>query len=459
MLSLSGSDVASFATKTVANAKPITVNGYTLSGAQAGNYSIAQPTGITANITPASLQVIGVVAQNKPFDGTTAAVITGTLSAALGSDVVTLIGTGNFATSAMGTAIAVTATATVGGADGLNYIIDPQPTGLFADITAGLQFTQGRLVVARVGATGQPTAPTSASTATFLDEYTTTGTAGISVALPTASTSTINRITESGSATSEVQLNLSANGQYLVLGGYDLAPGTASANNAANPRVIARINNYGTVATLPIGATHTSGFRSATSTDGTRFWTAGNGNGITTVPFTASTVTPATPTTIFSGATNLRVVSIFNNQLYYSTGSGTNGIYKVGTGTPTTTGQTSTNVVGLADVYAYSMVNRGGNNWNLYAVVGNSVAANQGIYKYSSTDNGATWTANGSIKPTAAPTFGITATVNGSNVDIYATTATGTASTILKVTDSAAFNANLTGTPTVLVTAPCEYFL
>jgi hypothetical protein len=457
-VTLTGTPSATFATKTVGNAKVITVTGYSLSGTQAGNYSLPTLTGITANITPASLTIAGAAAQNKTFDGSTDAVITGSLAGALGTDVVTLIGTGTFASSAIGTGIAVTSTATVGGADGANYIINPQPSGLSANITAGLQFTQGRLVVARVGLTGQPSAPTSAATATFLDEYTTTGATGISVALPTTSTSTINRITESGSATSEVQLNLSANGQYLVLGGYDLAAGTASANNAANPRVIARVNNFGTVATLPIGATHTSGFRSATSTDGTRFWTAGNGNGVTTVPFTTSTVTPATPTTIYTGATNLRTVSIFNNQLYFSTGSGTNGIYKVGTGTPTTAGQTATNIIGLADVYAYSMVNRGGSNWNMYAVVGNSVAANQGIYKYSSTDNGATWTANGSIKPTTAPTFGITAAVNGSNVDIYATTATGTASTILKVTDSAAFNANLTGTPTVLVTAPANTF-
>ena len=457
-VTIAGAPVAVFATKTVGNAKPITVSGYTITGAQSGNYSISQPAGITANITPASLTITGAVAQNKAFDNSTAATITGTLSAAIGADVVTLVGTGVFATSAVGNGIAVTSTATVGGADGANYIINPQPTGLTANITAGLQFTAGRLVVARLGATGQSTAPTSAATATFLDEYSTSGATGISVALPTTSTTTVNRVLESGSATSEAQLNLSANGQYLVLGGYDALLGSASASGSGNARVIARVNNFGTVATLPIGATHTSGFRSATSVDGTRFWTAGNGTGVTSVPFTASTITPATPTVLYSGATNLRTAAIFNNQLYYSTGSGTNGIYKVGTGTPTTTGQTVSLAVTLADVYGYSMLNRGGNNWSLYAVVGNTTPANQGIYKFSSTDNGVTWTANGSIKPTAAPTFGITAAVNGNAVDIYATTATGTVSTILKVTDSAAFNANLTGTPTVIATAPANTF-
>ena len=459
VVTISGTPVTSFATKTVGNAKPITVTGYTIVGAQAPNYTVTQPTGITANITPYALTITSAVAQNKAFDSTTAATISGTLSAALGADVVTLVGTGTFASSAVGTGIAVTSTATVAGTDGANYIINPQPTGLTANITAATPYTYGRLVVARVGATGQASAPTSAATAVFLDEYSTTGTAGVSVALPTTSTSTVNRVLESGSATSEIQLNLSANGQYLVLGGYDAVLGSASAGGATNPRVIARVNNFGTVATLPIGLTHTSGFRSATSFDGSRFWTAGNGNGVTTVPFTTSTITAATPTVIYSGTTNLRTVSIFNNQLYYTTGSGTNGLYKVGTGLPTTAGQTVTNPVVLADPYAYSMVNRGGNNWNLYMVVGSTTAANQGIYKYSSVDNGVTWTANGSIKPTTAPTFGVTAKVNGSTVEIYATTATGTASTILKVTDSAAFNATISAvTPTVLVTAPANTF-
>src|SRR5204862_308696 len=64
---------ASFATKAVANAKPVTVLGVALSGADAGNYSVTQPTGLTAKITPAELTV-SATADDKVYDGTTAAV-------------------------------------------------------------------------------------------------------------------------------------------------------------------------------------------------------------------------------------------------------------------------------------------------------------------------------------------------------------------------------------------------
>jgi autotransporter-associated beta strand protein len=135
-VTITGTPGAVFANKTVANAKPITVSGYTLGGADLANYSLTQPTGITANITPFSLTIFNAAAANKLFDGTTAATISGILVGTLGADVVTLIGTGTFATSAVGNNIVVTSTSTIGGADGPNYIINPQPTGLTANITS-----------------------------------------------------------------------------------------------------------------------------------------------------------------------------------------------------------------------------------------------------------------------------------------------------------------------------------
>ncbi len=116
--------------------------------------------------------------------------------------------------------------------------------------------------------------------------------------------------------------------------------------------------------------------------------------------------------------------------MYASTGSGTTGIYKVGTGIPTTTGQTSTINVPAGDIYAYQMVNRGGSNWNCYGVY----ATSPGIYKWSSIDNGATWTARGSV--TTANVYGLTAANNGASVDLYATSTVSTTSTIIKLTDT-----------------------
>src|SRR5205823_4532169 len=48
---------ASFATATVGTNKPVTVTGVGLSGGDAGNYSVSQPSGLTANITARDLAV------------------------------------------------------------------------------------------------------------------------------------------------------------------------------------------------------------------------------------------------------------------------------------------------------------------------------------------------------------------------------------------------------------------
>jgi len=65
---------ASFADKNVANGKPVSVSGITISGADAGNYTFNTTASTTANITP--LAITGsVTAANKVYDGTIAATI------------------------------------------------------------------------------------------------------------------------------------------------------------------------------------------------------------------------------------------------------------------------------------------------------------------------------------------------------------------------------------------------
>lgn len=135
VVSLSGTPVANFNTKDVGTGKPITVSGYSLSGADAGKYTLSQPTGLTANITKKALTVTGATAQNKVWDGTTAATITGaTLVGVISPDVVSVSGGGTFAQSNAGTNITVTANLSLGGIDADNYSLT-QPAGLKADIT------------------------------------------------------------------------------------------------------------------------------------------------------------------------------------------------------------------------------------------------------------------------------------------------------------------------------------
>lgn len=134
---VSGTGVGVFADKNVGLGKAITVSGFTLSGADAGNYSLVQPTGLAADITVANLAVTGVTADDKTYDGSTSATLGGTAAvAALGSDVVTVGGTGSgvFVDPAIGKGIAVTVSGfTLSGADAGNYAL-LQPVGITADI-------------------------------------------------------------------------------------------------------------------------------------------------------------------------------------------------------------------------------------------------------------------------------------------------------------------------------------
>ena len=72
------------------------VSGLTISGTQAGDYTLTQPT-TSANITPAPLTVTGIMAANKVYDGGTTATLDTTsalLSGVVDHEDVTLDATG-----------------------------------------------------------------------------------------------------------------------------------------------------------------------------------------------------------------------------------------------------------------------------------------------------------------------------------------------------------------------------
>lgn len=112
---------------------PVTT-AFTISGDDADNYTIQQPTDVTGNITPLALTLNNAVAQSKAYDGTASAVISGLLATIITDDDVDYIGTGTFASENVANGITVTATATLTGTDAGNYTLI-QPTGLTADIT------------------------------------------------------------------------------------------------------------------------------------------------------------------------------------------------------------------------------------------------------------------------------------------------------------------------------------
>ena len=147
-----GSDVVTltqagtFANKNIGTNKAIT-SACSISGTDAGNYTLTQPTLTARNITAKALTVSGAVASNKVYNGNTTAVVTGgVLDGVISPDVVNLTQAGTFADKNVGNGKLVTATCSISGAGASNYTLT-QPTGLVADITeASLTITANNQV-------------------------------------------------------------------------------------------------------------------------------------------------------------------------------------------------------------------------------------------------------------------------------------------------------------------------
>ena len=206
----------------------------------------------------------------------------------------------------------------------------------------------GDLVVTQFG--DGSAALSANATAGFVKELSTTGTLVQTINMPTATSGSQKRLTVSGTATSEGFISLSGNGQYLSIVGYDAAIGTASvtsSNTNAVSRVIGRISvGDGSIdTTTAISETGTPGNpRSITSSDGNSFYVGTSAGGVKYITFG----TVGASTQLSSAPTNTRVVNIYNNQLYISSASGTfQGVATVGSGLPTTTGQTTTQLNGF----------------------------------------------------------------------------------------------------------------
>ena len=127
-----------FGDKNVGSSKSVTVTGYTISGTDAANYALVQPVGLTADITPLTLNVTGATAANKVYDALLGAVVSGGSVTQIAGDDVTLDITGRaglFADKNVGTAKAVTVSGyAIAGADSGNYNL-LQPVGVTANIT------------------------------------------------------------------------------------------------------------------------------------------------------------------------------------------------------------------------------------------------------------------------------------------------------------------------------------
>lgn len=319
---------------------------------------------------------------------------------------------------------------------------------IIASGTHAAPFTQGNIVVYRVG--DGATALANTGNAVFLDEFSPSGALVQSVALPAAGASA--SIVASGTATSEGLLTRSADKRYLLATGYRVAslPGPASLSGTtgtAVPRVVARVDAAGVVDSSTALTDFASGNnpRSATSTNGTDLWVAGGAGG----PRYA-TLGATTSTQISTTLTNLRQLAIFSDQLYTSTSSGSAvRVGTIGTGLPTTAGQTITNLPGFATTgspYAFFLADLDASVAGpdtLYVADDGS-----GLQKFSLV--GGNWVANGTVGTAADAYRGLTASVSSTTVTLYATRK-GTE--LVSLSDASGYNAMFAGTPTVLSTA------
>src|ERR1700744_4323912 len=148
-------------------------------------------------------------------------------------------------------------------------------TTIFMGLTlAGIcqrPFTAGNIVVYRVG-DGTTTLGFTA-VPIYLDEYTPTGTLVQSILMPTVASGANQVLTCSGSATSGGLLNLSGNGKYLVVSGYNAAPGSSS----ATAQVVGLVDYNGIVNTSTTNPGITFLPNTAVSDNGSNIWFDGSG--------------------------------------------------------------------------------------------------------------------------------------------------------------------------------------
>ncbi len=262
----SSAAAGAFADKAIGTAKPVTITGLTLAGANAAGYTVTAPTP-TAAIAARDLPVTGVTVADKPYDGTTVATAdyqAATLVGIQGLDTVTLdshAATAAFATADAGTAKAVTLTGLVlAGADAGNYTLTvPEPTATITPLT--VTFALGDLaatydgtahaasvtatptgVAATLTYNGSGTAPTAAGSyvvvATSADpNYTGTasgtlviGQASQTVAFPGPGTVTVRApVTLNATASSGLPVTY-----QVISGDATLAGATLTINSAAS---------------------------------------------------------------------------------------------------------------------------------------------------------------------------------------------------------------------------------
>ncbi|HEU4719060.1 MAG TPA: immunoglobulin domain-containing protein, partial [Bacteroidia bacterium] len=315
----------------------------------------------------------------------------------------------------------------------------------FTNNASAQMFTPGNIVVEQVG-DGTSALASGVAAPLFLVEYSATGTLTNSVALPVAGP---NVITTSGTATSEGNISLSANGRYIIVPGYNALPGTTgltSTTSATVARVTGQVDASGTYSMPSVTNTYFSGnnIRGAASDGNNNYWATGANTG-------ACYFGTGTPAIVYSTNTNNRAMAVYNGNLMFSAGAGTRGIYQF-TGMPTTASAASLILPLTGSPYQFAI---NSTSTILYVADDASFTSTSsqagGIEKF--TWNGSAWVFQYTLQCGNASTAGARGLVvdfSGTNPVVYASTAESSSNRIISITDAGASSGS---SATLLATA------
>jgi hypothetical protein len=288
----------------------------------------------------------------------------------------------------------------------------------------------------------------------------------------------------SGTATSEGLINFNPanalqlndptgatylDGKYLAFTGYKSKHTTSLANSTGS--TINRSVGVLDITTNTITRTHFSDFssgnnpRSAIPNDtGSKLWMDG-GAGSARYATVNDGASNQTSIQLSTTTTNLRQIEIVRDsslppeQLYTTSASGSTRVATVGTGVPTTSGQTIANLPGI------NTTNTSTSPYGVFfADLSSTVAgvdtlyvaddsASGGIQKYTLT--GSAWVLTGTVSATSVR--GLTGYVDSDGVRLFGTTGGSTASgggsgTVYSFLDTTGYNGTITGTASTLFT-------
>jgi hypothetical protein len=241
-VALTAGTTGTFADANAGVGKAVTANGFSISGNEASNYMLMPLTGLTATISPFTLSISNVTANDKIYDALTgitlntgAATLGGIFGADAGNVTLNASGaSGSVRSANVGNNLAVTTSGFgLSGSAANNYRVD-QVSGLTANIAK-------RAVTASI--TGNPTKPYDGSDSVTLgaSDYTLSGfVGGQGATIPQSSTAKYNNVNAGSNRglTSTLSVSDFVAGTGTNLSNYDLPTGANGSLGTITPFII-----------------------------------------------------------------------------------------------------------------------------------------------------------------------------------------------------------------------------